>query len=47
MKTIHQGNLTAEEDKQLRKIASSRSEEEIKEKTGNTITKQEYLNLWK
>ncbi len=32
MKTIHQGNLTAEE--------------EIKEKTGNTITKQEYLNLW-
>lgn len=47
VKTIHQGNLTAEEDKQLRKIASSHSEEEIKEKTGNTITKQEYLNLWK
>jgi competence protein ComGF len=46
VKTIHQGNLTAEEDKQLRKIASSRSEEEIKEKTGNTITKQEYLSLW-
>ena len=47
VKTIHPGNLTAEEDKQLRKIASSHSEEEIKEKTGNTITKQEYLNLWK
>lgn len=45
-KTIHQGNLTHEEDQKLKKIASLHSEEEIKRKTSNVLTKQDYLSLW-
>ena len=45
-KTIHQGNLTHEEYQKLKKIASLHSEEEIKRKTSNVLTKQDYLSLW-